>query len=102
MVCSNGEPAMHALPSLMRFLAVLIVLTPPLIACAAEADAARVGFVNKVENDAQLVSASGASATAVVGAAVHMKDELRTGATGRMQVTFRDNTCSPLARTPAC
>ncbi len=43
---------MHALPSLMRFLAVLIVLTPPLIACAAEADAARVGFVNKVENDA--------------------------------------------------
>ena len=45
-----------------------------------------------MENDAQLVSASGASATAVVGAAVHMKDELRTGATGRMQVTFRDNT----------
>ena len=83
---------MHALPSLMHFLAVLIVLTPPLIACAAEADAARVDFVNKVENDAQLVSASGASATAVVGAAVHMKDELRTGATGRMQVTFRDNT----------
>lgn len=87
---------MHALPSLMHFLAVLIVLTPPLIACAAEADAARVGFVNKVENDAQLVSASGASATAVVGAAVHMKDELRTGATGRMQVTFRDNTVRTL------
>jgi hypothetical protein len=83
---------MHALPSLLRFLAVLIVLTPPLIACAAEEDAARVGFVNKVENEAQLVSASGASASAVVGAAVHMKDELRTGATGRMQVTFRDNT----------
>jgi hypothetical protein len=81
---------MYALPSLMRVLAVLLVLTPPLIACAAEED--RVGFVNKVENEAQLVSASGASATAVVGAAVHMKDELRTSATGRMQVTFRDNT----------
>jgi hypothetical protein len=83
---------MHALPSVMRILAILLVLAPPLAACAAEEDTARVGFVNKVENEAQVASASGASTTAVVGAPVHMKDELRTGATGRMQVTFRDNT----------
>lgn len=83
---------MHALPSLLRVLTVLLVLAPPLIAYAAEAeDPARVGFVNKAENEAEIVSASGATA-ATVGTAVHMKDELRTGANGRLQVTFRDNT----------
>ena len=50
-----------------------------------------VGRVNKVQNEAQVVSASGAAA-AVIGMQVHMKDELRTGANARLQVTFRDNT----------
>jgi hypothetical protein len=39
----------------------------------------------------QVISASGAAA-AVIGTEVHMKDELRTGAGARLQVTFRDNT----------
>src|SRR5262249_32941834 len=42
-------------------------------------------------NEAQVISASGAL-TAAVGTPVHMKDELRTGANARLQVTFRDNT----------
>jgi hypothetical protein len=83
---------MHALPSLLRALAVMLVLTPPAMACAAEAeDPARVGFVNKAENEAEIVALSGATAAAV-GTPVHMRDELLTGANGRLQVTFRDNT----------
>jgi hypothetical protein len=83
--------AMNALPSLLRLSAVLCVLAPPLFAHAAEPDASRVGFVNKVESEAQVISASGAT-TATVGTPVNMKDELRTGVGGRLQVTFRDNT----------
>ena len=82
---------MHALPSLMRVLALLLAAALPAIASVAEEDASRVGFVNKVENEAQVISASGAT-TATVGTAVYMKDELRTGADARLQVTFRDNT----------
>jgi hypothetical protein len=82
---------MRPLPSLLRDLAALLVLTTPLIAGAAVQDTDRVGLVNKVENEAQVISASGAT-TATVGTPVHMKDELRTGANGRLQVTFRDNT----------
>ena len=47
-----------------------------------------MGTVNKVQNEAQVISASGA----ITAAVVHMKDELRTGANARLQVTFRDNT----------
>jgi hypothetical protein len=81
---------MRALQSLLRVLAGLSVLTTPLVAAAAE-DTEHAGLVNKVENEAQIISASGAT-TATVGTPVHMKDELRTGANGRLQVTFRDNT----------
>ena len=44
-----------------------------------------------MENQAQLISVAGAT-TAVVGTAVHMKDELRTGAGARLKVIFRDDT----------
>jgi FecR protein len=50
-----------------------------------------IGTISDVENDAQIVSASG-STTAAVGLAVHMKDQLRTGTNGRLQVTFQDHT----------
>jgi FecR protein len=50
-----------------------------------------IGTISDVENEAQIVSASG-STTAVVGLAVHMKDQLDTGADGRLQVTFKDQT----------
>ncbi|HEX7533043.1 MAG TPA: FecR family protein [Methyloceanibacter sp.] len=63
----------------------------PLAANAAEEDRSQVGSVAKVENQASIV-ASSAAKPAVVGASVHMKDELRTGANGRMQVTFLDDT----------
>ena len=50
-----------------------------------------IGTISEVDNDAQIISANGAT-TASVGLAVHMKDQLRTGTDGRLQVTFRDNT----------
>jgi hypothetical protein len=50
-----------------------------------------IGTISDVENDAQIISASGAT-TAAVGLTVHMKDQLRTGTNGRLQVTFQDHT----------
>jgi hypothetical protein len=69
----------------------VLLLTPPLAACADAQDLSRAGFVNAVENEAEIVSATG-TLKAVIGAVVQMKDELRTGPNGRLQVTFRDNT----------
>jgi hypothetical protein len=70
---------------------VLAVFVPVCASGAEPDDPDRVGLVNKVENQAQVISASGAM-TALIGTEVHMKDELRTGAGARLQVTFRDNT----------
>jgi hypothetical protein len=82
---------MHHLPSLLRIVGLLAILAPPLAVSAAEEDLSQVGIVAKVENEASIVVAS-AARQAVVGTPVHMKDELRTGTNGRMQVTFRDDT----------
>jgi hypothetical protein len=71
------EASMRALPSLLVFLPALALLLNVYGAAAAE-EASRVVVVNKVENEAQVISASGA-VTATVGASVHLKDELRTG-----------------------
>src|SRR5690349_13273581 len=81
---------MRALPSLLAFLAALALHLNVYGAQAAE-DASRVGVVDKVENEAQVISGLGA-VTATVGAPVHLKDELRTGANARLQVTFLDET----------
>jgi FecR protein len=56
---------------------------------ARAADEPSVGMVTKVENEAEVLS-GGSSTTAAIGTVLHMKDELRTGADGRLQVTFRD------------
>jgi hypothetical protein len=77
-------------PSLLRLLAFLVVMLAPLAALAADAPAS-IGVVDKVENEAKVVSGDSA-ATAIIGTPVHMKDELRTGTNGRLQITFRDNT----------
>ena len=82
---------MRALPRLLRVLMAVLVLTPPLAACAEAEDLSRAGFVNAVENEAEIVSGTD-SVKAVIGAAVNVKDELRTGPKARLQVTFRDNT----------
>jgi hypothetical protein len=81
---------MRALPSLLHVLVTFAALTST-CGAGAEEDTSSVGTVNRVENEAQVISASGAL-TAAVGTPVHMKDELRTGANARLQVTFRDNT----------
>lgn len=81
---------MDAPPSLLRLLPFLFAMLAPVAAFAADGPAP-VGFVDKVENEANVVSGDGA-ATAIIGTPVYMKDELRTGAEGRLQVTFRDNT----------
>jgi len=77
-------------PSLLRLLTFLVTMLAPLAAFATD-EPAPVGFVDKVENEAKVVSGD-SGATAIIGTPVHMKDELRTGAEGRLQVTFRDNT----------
>jgi hypothetical protein len=81
---------MRALPSLLHVLVTFAALAST-CGAGAEEDPSSVGTVNRVENEAQVISASGAL-TAAVGTPVHMKDELRTGANARLQVTFRDNT----------
>jgi hypothetical protein len=60
------------------------------------ADGAAVGKVSDVDGTTEIVSA-GASAAAAKGADVRMNDELLTGADGRLQVTFRDNTVLTLS-----
>jgi len=82
---------MPALSPLLRAFTVLAVLAPSLGASATEEDLSQVGIVKKVENEAAIVVAS-AARPAVVGMAVHLKDELRTGAQGRMLVVLRDDT----------
>ena len=81
---------MPAPPSLLRLLTFLVTMLAPLAAFATD-EPAPVGFVDKVENEAKVVSGD-SGATAIIGTPVHMKDELRSGADGRLQVTFRDNT----------
>jgi hypothetical protein len=77
-------------PSGLAFLSFfLAILASPFSARAA--DEPSVGMVTKVQNEAEVVS-SGGTTTAIVGTVLHMKDELRTGADGRLQVTFRDKT----------
>jgi hypothetical protein len=71
-------------------LALLLLLFLPLAAQAGN-DPAEVGVVDKVENEAKIVTGDTA-ATAIIGAKVHMNDELRTGPEGRLKVTFRDDT----------
>jgi len=85
---------MRALPSLLHVLVTFAALTST-CGAGAEEDTNSVGTVNKVENEAQVISAPGAI-TAAVGTPVHVKDELRPGANARLQVTFRDNTLPTL------
>jgi hypothetical protein len=51
-----------------------------------------VGTVNKVQNEAQVISASGA----ITAAVVHMKDELRTGAKRGFRLPSATTPYSPL------
>jgi hypothetical protein len=52
---------------------------------ATSARAEAIGRITKVQTPAQI-----GSANAAIGAPVHMSDRLRTGANGRIAVTFRD------------
>jgi hypothetical protein len=70
--------------------AVLTILLFPQAGVAAD-DTAPVGFVDKVENEAKVVSGD-TELAAIIGTPVHMKDVLRTGPEGRMQVSFSDDT----------
>ena len=78
---------MWTLPSFLRFLVILLCLGLVSSFYPRAAAAQTVGTVTKVHKQAQI-----GSRTAVVGAPVRMKDQLRTGAGARMQVTFRDGT----------
>ena len=83
--CLRQHPRWAGVPVLVPFLALCFLSTT---AVAAELS---VGMISRVQNPAEVVSGETASA-ARVGTVVHMKDELRTGSEGRLQVTFRDNT----------
>jgi hypothetical protein len=76
---------MLTLPSLLRFLAILVCLGWAFNISAAAA--AAVGTVTKVQNQAQI-----GGTAAAVGTPVNMNDQLLTGAKARMEVTFRDGT----------
>jgi hypothetical protein len=69
--------------------AILVLLAS--LGSAHAADDAAIGSVSDVDGTAEIVS-DGAGAAASDGAAVHMNDELKTGADGHLQVTFRDDT----------
>jgi hypothetical protein len=81
---------MHAPKEHLRLYALLFLIGLPLAAHAAD-DPASVGVVDKVENEAKIVTGD-TTTTAIIGTKVHMKDELRTGPDGRLKVTFRDDT----------
>lgn len=66
------------------------------LSLAHAADDAAVGSITDLDGSAEIVSA-GASASAAKGAPVHMSDELKTGADGHLQVTFRDATVLTLS-----
>jgi hypothetical protein len=71
-------------------LALLFIISLPLAANATE-DPSAVGAVDRVENEAKIVSGDRAT-TAIIGTPVYMRDELRTGAQGRLRVVLRDET----------
>ena len=91
--CRRSQaPALYGPAPRLGRAAVLGLLVAAGLAGAALAQGAEpVGRVNKVQNEAQVISAAG-TAAAVIGTPVHMQDELRTGPKARLQVTFRDNT----------
>ena len=72
------------MPFFPRALAIALFLVS---AVAAHAGGPTVGVVTKVVSPAQV-----GTETAIVGTLVHMRDELRTGANARLQITFRDKT----------
>lgn len=74
----------------LREFAFLFIIGLPLAANAAD-DPAGIGVVDKVENEAKIVTGDTAI-TAIIGTPIHMRDELRTGAEGRLKITFRDET----------
>ena len=84
---------MRALPSLLHVLVTFAALTSTCGAGAKE-DTNSVGTVNKVENEAQVISAPGAI-TAAVGTPVHVKDEPRPGANARLQDLPRQHPTHP-------
>jgi len=65
-------------------------LASPIVAQAAD-DLTAVGIVDKVENEAKVVSGDTVT-PAIIGTLVHLKDELRTGVDGRLKITSRDDT----------
>ena len=80
---------MHAPRGCLRKFALLLIIGLPLAAEAA--DNPEVVGVDKVENEAKIVSGDIAT-PAIIGTPVHLRDELRTGPEGRLKVTFRDDT----------
>jgi hypothetical protein len=74
----------------LREFAFLFIIGLPLAANAAD-DPAGIGVVDKVENEAKIVTGDTAI-TEIIGTPIHMRDELRTGAEGRLKITFRDET----------
>ena len=71
---------MRALPSLLHVLVTFAALTST-CGAGAEEDTNSVGTVNKVENEAQVISASGRHHRHG-GTPVHMKNELRSPTRG--------------------
>src|SRR6185312_11050743 len=96
---------MRALPSLLAFLAALALHLNVYGAQAAE-DASRVGVVDKVENEAQVISASGAvtasrRARASEGRAAHGRQCAASSYVPRRNSAYSRRTCERRDR-PLC
>ena len=74
----------------LREFAFLFIIGLPLAANAAD-DPAGIGVVDKV-NEAKIVTGNTAI-TAIIGTPIHMRDELRTGAEGRLKFIFEMRRC---------
>jgi hypothetical protein len=78
----------------LRIFALLLASTlavHPDLALARD-EAAIAGLVTRVENQAEIASLAGTSRAAFQGDTVRIRDELRTGAGARLEVTLQDDT----------
>jgi hypothetical protein len=80
----------------LRQFVLLFIIGFPIVAQAAN-DPTAVGIVDKVENEAKVVSGDTVT-PAIIGTLVHLTDELRTGVDGRLKITSRDDTVLTLGR----
>lgn len=75
----------------MKLIAIGVVVMALALGAKAQAAEAAIGWIKTVSGEAHIVRAETRTAAAL-GAPVHQKDRLETGADGSVGITFTDNT----------